>query len=159
MSTLSLREPTASEVAFIADVLRRLREHFPEWCSPNAEGYEHDLAAFAFYEGCGGSEHCGAILAEAAPFALGRELVARHGFRWVMLASGDGWRYGVAHPALSDAIDLLSLEDGSWNEVEYDPGGEPAPGEMTHDSLETIVERVREHSSGAVDGADVPHCT
>jgi hypothetical protein len=149
MSVGSTRDLTPSEEAFIADVLRRLREHFPEWCGPNSEGYEHDLAAFAFYEGCGGSEHCGAILAEAAPFALGRELVARHGFRWVMLASGNGWRYGASHPALDQPLDLLSLEDGSWNEVEYDPGGEPSPGKLTHDSLETIVERVRDRSASA----------
>jgi hypothetical protein len=155
MSVLSTRDLAPSEEAFIAGVLRRLREHFHEWCGPAAEGHEHDLVAFAFYEGCGGSEHCGEILAEAAPIALGRELVARHGFRWVMIASGDNWRYGVAHPALSRPIDLLSLEDGSWNDEEYDPGGEPAPGETTHDSLDTIVKRVREHAPGAHSGAVV----
>jgi hypothetical protein len=97
--------------------------------------------AFAFYERCGGTECCGAILAEAAPLALGKELVARHGFRWVMVTSGQSRRYGVTHPALDRPIDLASLEDGSWNDEEYDQP--PVPGRMTHDSLETIVGRVR----------------
>ena len=128
----------------MADVLRRLREHFHEWCGPETEGHEHELVAFAHYEGCARSDHCRAILGEAAPLALGQELVARHGFRWVMIASGDTWRYGVAHPALSEPIDLLSLEDGAWNDEEYDPGSKPHPGDgsMTHDSLATILARV-----------------
>jgi hypothetical protein len=151
MSAATTRDPTPSEGAFVEEVLRRLREHFLEWCAPETEGHEHHLAAFAYYEGCGRSDHCRAILGEAAPFALGRELVARHGFRWVMIAAGDAWRYGVAHPALSAPIDLLSLEDGSWNDEEYDPGCEPHPGDgfMTHDSLETILRRARERSPAA----------
>jgi hypothetical protein len=146
MSEFSVRDPTPAEMAHVADVLRRLREHFHEWSVPETEGHEYDLAAFAYYEGCDRRDDCcRAILGEAAPFTLGQELVLRHGFRWVMFASGDAWRYGVAHPALSVPIDLLSLEDGSWNEREYDPGCEPHPGDgsMTHDSLETILERVR----------------
>jgi hypothetical protein len=98
-------------------VLRRLQEHFHQW--PHG-GREHDLVAFAYYEGCGGTACCGEILAEAAPLALGKELVANHGFRWAMIASGDTWRYGVVHPALDGPIDLVSLEDGSWNDEEYD---------------------------------------
>jgi cell wall assembly regulator SMI1 len=142
-SVLSTRDPTPAEEALIADVLRRLREHFHAW--PTKEGHEHDLAAFAYYEGCARRDDCcRTILGEAAPFALGQELVARHGFRWVMIASGDTWRYGVAHPALRHPIDLLALEDGSWNNEEYDLGGGPDPGEMTHDSFDTIVKRVRE---------------
>jgi hypothetical protein len=95
---------------------------------------------FAYYEGCGDSEHCGDILAEAAPFALGAELVASHGFRWVMLSGKSGPRYGVVHPVLSDPIDLESLEDGSW--YEDDTYSEPSRGAVTTRSLETIVERV-----------------
>ena len=144
----SIRDRTAPEEAHAADVFRRVREHYREWCGPNSEGYEYDLVAFAYYEGCHRrDECCRALLTEAAPLALGQELVARHGFRWVMLGVGDTWRYGVTHPALSDPIDLLSLEDGSWNEFEYDPGSEPTVGRMTHDSLETIVERVGKRSS------------
>jgi hypothetical protein len=131
------RDPTPDEKAHIGDVLRGLREHFHEW--PCVEGGEHELVAFAYYEGCGGTEHCGAILTEAAPLALGQVLVAKHGFRWVMIAE-DPRRYGVAHPALGRPIDLASLEDGSWNDEEYDQP--PCPGRMTHDSLETIVKRV-----------------
>src|SRR5262245_39837024 len=145
MSDLSSRALTPTEEAVIADVLRRLREHFYVWCAPETEGHGYDLAAFACYGGCDRrDECCRAILGEAAPFALGQELAARHGFRWVMLAAGDTWRYGVAHPALPGPIDLHSLEDGSWNDEEYDPGSEPHPGDgsMTHDSLETILRRV-----------------
>ena len=151
MPELSTRDLTPSEEAHVADVFRRLREHFYVWSAPETPGHEHDLVAFAYYEGCHRrDECCRAILGEAAPLALGQELVTRHGFRWVMIASGDAWRYGVAHPALSRPIDLLSLEDGSWNEVEYSGGSEPHPGDgsMTHDSLETILERVRERASG-----------
>jgi hypothetical protein len=142
MGARSFRNLTRPEKALIADVLRGLREHFHEW--KVAEGCEHTLVGFAFYEGCGDSRHCGKILAEAAPFALGQELVTNHGFRWVMLTSGDTCRYGVMHPALGQPIDLCSLEDSSWNDREYDMP--PYRGERTHDSLETIVERVRESS-------------
>src|SRR4051812_15969174 len=139
MSAISSRSLTRGEKASIARVLRALREHFHEW--PTPEGHEHHLVAFAYYEGCGGSACCGQLLAEAAPLALGGELVANHGFRWVMLTSGESRRYGVVHPALGRPIDLASLEDGYWNDQEYDQP--PDPGRMTHDSLETIVERVR----------------
>src|SRR4051794_40962423 len=101
MTGRSVRDLTRPEKAFVAAVLRRLREHFPEWNkNDSAGGAEHDLVGFAFYEGCGDTRHCGEILAEAAPFALGQELVTRHGFRWVMLSSGEAARYGVMHPAL-----------------------------------------------------------
>ncbi len=140
MTAISVRDLTPAEGASIEDVLRRLREHYSVW-SEFATGFEHDLMAFAYYEGCSDRDDCcRAILAEAAPFALGRELVARHGFRWVMIGSGAGWRYGVEHPALDRPIDLLSLEDGSWNVEEFD---QPAsPGRTTLDSLETISGRV-----------------
>ena len=134
----SSRDLTKGEEASLARVLRNLREHFHEWPSP--EGHEHHLVAFAYYEGCGGSACCGRLLAEAAPLALGGELVASHGFRWVMLTTGESPRYGIAHPALDRPIDLASLEDGSWNDEEYDQT--PEPGKVTHDSLATIVERV-----------------
>jgi hypothetical protein len=140
MAARPFRDLTRPEKAFIADVLRRLREHFPEW--KFAEGSEHSLVGFAFYEGCGGTRHCGQILAESAPFALGQELVNEHGFHWVMLSSGETARYGVMHSTLKEPINLGSLEDGSWNDEEYD--FPPSPGRRTHDSLETIVERVHE---------------
>jgi hypothetical protein len=146
MSAISPRSLIPAEKALVTRVLRRLREHFHAW--PCLPGHEHDLAGFAYYEGCGHRwECCRAILAEAAPLALGRELVTKHGFRWVMVRSGRSWRYGVEHPALDRPIDLRSLEDGSWNEEEYDQP--PCPGKMTHDSLEAIVRRVREHDRGA----------
>lgn len=134
------------EKAFIADLLRRLREHFPEWTKDSPEGHEHALVGFAFYEGCGDSRCCGEILAEAAPFALGQELVTRHGFRWIMLIAGKTCRYGVLHPELHEPIDLASLEDGFWNDRIYETP--PSRGEKTYDSLETIVERIRRRRSG-----------
>lgn len=102
---------------------------------------------FAYYEGCGYRwDCCREILAEAAPFTVGQELVANHGFRWIMLRAGRTWRYGVTHPALEHPIDLASLEDRSWNEEEY---GEPTdPGRATIDSLPTIIERVRRIQEG-----------
>lgn len=145
MAGRSARNLTRIERAFIADVLRRLREHFREWNkNDSAEGAEHSLVGFAFYEGCGDTQHCGAILAEAAPFALGQELVRSHGFRWVMLTSDEAPRYAVMHPALSEPIDLGSLEEGAWNDTEYEVP--PSRGKTTHDSLETIVERVHRQS-------------
>jgi hypothetical protein len=148
MAVRSIRDLTRPEKAFVAGVLRRLREHFPEWNKNNsAEGAEHALVGFAFYEGCGDTRHCGEILAEAALFALGQELVTSYGFRWVMLTSGEAPRYGVMHPSLNAPIDLCSLEDGTWNDREY--SGPPSRGERTHDSLETIVERVHRRSGGA----------
>jgi hypothetical protein len=131
---------TDEQRAYVDDVLRRLRDHFHEWPCP--KGYEYKLMAFAYYEGCGDSECCRELLAEAAPFAVGQELVTHHGFRWVMIGARRSSRYGVEHPALDRPIDLASLQDGSWNEQEYDQP--PSPGKMTLDSLETIAERVRQ---------------
>ena len=146
MPAASIRSLTSAEEGAVEDVLRRLREHFSAWpCPP---GHEHELMGFAYYEGCGHRwECCRATLAEAAPFALGRALVAHHGFRWVMIRSGRSWRYGVIHPALGRPIDLASLEDGSWNEEEYDEP--PSSGRMALDSLDTIVARVGKLASGA----------
>lgn len=144
MSDYSTRELTPSEEKFIADLLHELCNIFRVWV--HSEGFEHDLIGFAYYEGCGGPEQpYSELLARASPFALGRELVSRHGFRWVMIASGSEWRYGVTHPALHQPIDLVSLEDGSWNHEEYDEP--PDAGRMTHDSFDTIVAQVKQVSS------------
>jgi len=118
----------------VADVLRRLREHYHQW--PGYEGDEHELVGFAYYEGYGDSDCCGELLAEAAPIALGSELVTRHGFAWVSLGAG---RFGVTHAALADPIDLAVLEDGKWCD---EPTESPARGELTNDSLEGIVRAV-----------------
>ena len=140
MPTDRVRALTPAEKRSVEKVLRGLREHFHGWKCP--QGYEHDLVGFAYYEGCGHRwECCREILTEAAPLALGRELVARHGFRWVMIRARRSWCYAVAHPALGWPIDLYALEDGSWNAEEYDQP--PDPGKMTHDSIETIARRVR----------------
>ena len=135
MARLLTRDLTTDEETQIEEVLRRLRQHFHEWSY--AEGREHHLVGFAFYEGCGGTEHCGALLAEAAPFALGRELVSEHGFQWVMIGSGARWRHGVMHPGLNAPIELLALETVAWDRKDYDQ--RPDPGRITHDSLDRIV--------------------
>jgi hypothetical protein len=138
MTPPSTRDLEPAEEAHLADVLRRLREHFSVWAR---EGYEHSLAGFAYYEGCAGRDQCcHDLLAEAAPFALGQELTARHGFRWAMLGSEDSWSYAVTHPALAQPIDLLSLEDASWNDEDYD-GEWQYSGKTTIDSLITILTR------------------
>ena len=146
MSSHAARNLTRSEKTFIGDVLRRLREHFPEWTKMGLtdEGAEYDLVGFAFYEGCGDTRHCGDILAEAAPFAIGRKLVEDHGFRWVMLASEAAPRYAVGHPALAEPIELASLENGAWNDQEYEIP--PARGRRTHESLVTILARIASRS-------------
>ena len=125
---------TGEQQGHIADVLRRLREHFHQW--PGYEGHEHDLVGFAYYEGCGDSACCGDLLAEAAPVAVGAELVARHGFRWVSLGPG---RLGLTHPALAVAIDIAELGRGAWSN---DSPESPARGEVAHASLAGLVQAV-----------------
>ena len=138
MGQNATRSPTEEEMAHVASTLKSLREHFREWkCAP---GGEHDLVAFAYYEGCGGTDHCGDLLADAAPIALGQELVLKHGFHWTMIQTSAGWRYAVEHPAIDCPIDLFGLEDGSWNNEDYDEP--PSPGQTTNESLEYIVDRV-----------------
>ena len=140
MAARSIRSLTTIEETTIHDVLRKLREHFNGWT------WFHDcelaLMQFAYYEGCGHRWNCCLeILTEAAPFALGKELVSKHGFRWVMARSGRTWRYAVEHPALDRPVVLASLEDRPWDAEKYD--SQPDPGRMTIDSLETIVAQIR----------------
>jgi len=138
VSIRASRQLTSSEQSYIADIFQRLRDHFHEW--PDNGDDVHELVGFAIYEGCGGSDCCGRLLEEAAPIALGDELVRRHEFEWVMVHADGAWHFAVTHPSLSQPIDLQQMEDGSWNDEEYD---EPTlPGEMTHDSLETILARI-----------------
>ena len=87
MSKISIRSLSDEEHAHISDILTKCREHFHEW--KGHEGGEHGLIAFAFYEGGGGSDHCGQILANAAPFALGKELVEKYGFTWHMVKADE----------------------------------------------------------------------
>jgi hypothetical protein len=114
--------------------LRRLRDHFHEW--PCYEGGEYEWVGFAYYEGCGDSACCGDLLAEAAPVALGAELVARHGFVWVSLGPG---RLGVAHRALAEPVDLAAVAGGGWCD---EPPETPARGHVTHGSLAGLVRAV-----------------
>ncbi len=138
MTLTNQRTLTTDESSHVGDVLSRLRNHFSEW--PNYENNEHELVSFAFYEGCGGSDHCGNLLAEAAPFALASALVSKHGFEWVMVFRNQSWKFALRHASLESPIELSSLEDGRWNDNEYDET--PCPGETTNDSLECIVRRV-----------------
>ncbi len=131
-----MKSLTDEQRAYVADVVRRLHEHFHEWTW--FEGQPHDLVGFAYYEGCGGNECCDAVLAEAAPVALGAELVARHGFAWVPLGLG---RLAVAHPALAAPVELAVLEGGAWCGPDELPG-RPSRGEVTHNSLPGLVRAV-----------------
>jgi hypothetical protein len=90
-------------------------------------------------------------LVAADPLREGRGRVTEHGFRWVMIRSGRSWKCGVEHHTLDRPIDLYALEDGSWDQEEYVQP--PCPGKMTHDSLETIVGRVRDLARHAEPGA------
>ena len=122
------------------EVFEALRSHFHEW-SANYES-EHDLIGFAYYEGCGGSGCCGSILAQSAPLALGKQLVGKHGFAWIMTRAKNDWHYAVVHPSAGVFIDLQSIDDGSW--TGGDPYDSPPPGKRTHDSYEKIVKHVEE---------------
>ena len=125
---------TGEQRAYIADLMRRLREHFHEW--PCVEGGENDLVGFAYYEGRGDSACCGDLLAEAAPVALGAELVARHGFAW--MSPGPG-RLAVSHPALAEPVELAAMDGGGWCD---DPPDHPARGQVAHRSLAGLVRAV-----------------
>jgi len=138
MARPSTRELSSEEQQRMEMVFAELRAHFHEW--RNFES-EHDLVGFAYYEGCGASRCCGGILSKAAPLALGKELVRKHGFHWAMVRAEGGWHYAVTHPTRGLFIDVESLEDGSWLENKYD--SQPA-GRRTHDSYDAIVA----HSNG-----------
>jgi hypothetical protein len=133
MARASTRELTAQDQQRMNTVFAELRAHFHEWSHFESE---HDLVGFAFYEGCGASPCCGAILSKAAPLALGRELVLKHGFHWVMVRSESGWHYAVTHSTRGLFINVESLEEGSWMKNEDDT--KPA-GRRTHDSYDAIV--------------------
>lgn len=76
------------------------------------------------------------VLAEAAPVALGAELVARHGFVWASLGRG---RLAVWHPALAVPVELADIEAGGWCDEPPDP---PSRGEVAHGSLAGLVRAV-----------------
>lgn len=135
MARPSTRELSGEDAERRESVFAELRSHFHEW--KNFES-EHDLVGFAFYEGCGASPCCGAILAKAAPLALGKDLVHKHGFQWTMVRAHEGWHYAVTHPS-GLFIDLESLEDGAWLKNKYD--SQPT-GRRTHDSHDAIVAHI-----------------
>jgi hypothetical protein len=139
MSTSS-RQLTADEFSYINEMLARLRNHYHQW-PEYGEDYL-DLVRFAFYENCGNSDCCGQLLAEAAPIALGNELVTKHGFTWVMRQRENEWHFSVAHPAFESPIDLTTLENREWNDEDYD-GLDLSTGEITADSLDCIIRRTR----------------
>ncbi len=138
MGRPSTRDFTPADQVKLDEVFAALRAHFHQWT--NAYESEHDLIAFAYYEGCGGSRCCGAILAEAAPLALGKQLVQEHGFKWTMARSQEDWHFAVYHPEAGMFIDLQSLEGGSW--AQDDPYYPPSPGQRTHTSYENIVKQM-----------------
>ncbi|MBX2851194.1 MAG: hypothetical protein KTR15_05560 [Phycisphaeraceae bacterium] len=138
-----MEEPSCSvlskrDLDYIAQSLKRLRDHFSVWAG--YLGREYELIGFAQYEGSRKSPACCRVVEEVVPFALGQHLVDHYGFEWVALRRAIDTRvYGVRHANLQEPIDVMSLEDGSWCE-EPPPDGEPhEPGEQTYYSLEPIV--------------------
>jgi hypothetical protein len=121
---VTTRALTAGDRAVIDAELHELREHFHEWSSDDP--CEHSLIEFAIYEGCVESDHCRDVLRKAAPFALGKELVEKDGFEWVMLQVDGGWHHAVTHPSLDTPVDLATIENGSWNREQYDEVQDPA---------------------------------
>lgn len=105
-----------------------------EFC---AEILREEPKSFAYYEGHGGSECCGSTLAAAAPLAVGKELVERHGFFWIMVRAEGGWHFAVTHPSTGLFIDLENLDNGEWLKDEFPK--RRAPGEWAHDSLPFIL--------------------
>jgi hypothetical protein len=119
-------------------ILLELRRHFRGWIKlDDPDASEHDLIAFAEYEGQFGTQCCAEILAKASPFAVGRQLVRKNGFKWCMVESDGAWHYGVRHDRLEQPIRLDTLEDGSM--LVTPMKSERYPGLVTHKSYEGIV--------------------
>ncbi len=141
------RSLTSVEIQHVDDVLQRLRQHFDEW--PTDVGNEWHLIDFAFYEGCGGSNHCGELLRIAAPLALGRHLVTHHGCEWCMCSdtATDSWRFAVSHPNLDVPIDLYRLDEHPLRDPDqHDEDTAPfGPGEGAHESVYAIKRMLGEH--------------
>ncbi len=139
MSRTSTRSLSKNDEVRMAEILGELREHFKEW----SENYpsEHELIGFAYYEGCGRSICCRDILKRAAPIALGKELVAKHDFEWVMVRASGGWHYAVKHSSTGLFVDLEEIDDGKWSGA--NPYQEVPSGQHTHDSYEAIIEHLK----------------
>jgi hypothetical protein len=136
MKIPATRALSSEEEIHIDRTLARLRAHFHQWSYIESP---HELVDFAFYEGCGSTECCGASLSLAAPLALGMELVQKHDFKWVMVRFENGWDYAVMHVKKGLLVDLEALEDGQWLTEEI---GFESAGQRTHDFYESIVERI-----------------
>jgi len=145
MPRSSTRPFESADQAKLDDVLQELRNHFHQW-SPTYQS-EHELVAFAFYEGCGGSSHCSQILARSAPLALGKELVLKHGFEWLMVRAPDTWHYAVSHPPTGLLIDLQSIDDGEW--IQANRFETHDPGSNTNRSFDAILARIGRATSGS----------
>ena len=62
--------------------LTELRCIFSVWSGQYED--EYDLLDFAYYEGC-----CEPIMAIAAPYVMGKSLVKKFNFRWIMVAANN----------------------------------------------------------------------
>ncbi len=131
----NFRELTTDEKSIVSARLADLRRTFAVWSDDYDDDYgdDYNLIAYAYYEGCDQP-----VLAAAAPYAVGRSLVEKNGFTWVMVQSGSSWHHGVIHPMLPEPIDLLDLESGKWCRPEPDDEP-PQPGEATMDSLDVLI--------------------
>ena len=110
---------------------------------------EHELVGFALDEGFGGgSAHCGGVPRKAAPFTLGKRLVERDGFEWVMVeaAGGGGWHHAVTHPARGEPVDLMTLDEAARNGGAYDRDGDGV--QIVHEAHERIRYAARRAADG-----------
>ncbi|MCD6049480.1 MAG: hypothetical protein K0Q55_883 [Verrucomicrobia bacterium] len=122
----------------IAETFRELHAHFHEW-SQNYQRQEHDLIAFAYYEGCGNTTCCSDILSRAAPLALGQKLVAENGFAWIMVRAENVWHYAIVHLEVGLFIDLEALETPPHGDYRT-----YSRGQRTHNAYDAIVEQLNQ---------------
>jgi hypothetical protein len=139
--SLAIRELTPEERVANDLVLRELREHFSEWSEYDSE---HELIEFAIYEGCSDAEHCSDVLRRAAPLALGKQLIEREGFMWVMVQRESGWQLALAHTAIAEPIDMAAVTAGKWNREQYDE--KPNVVQLVNDSYAALAAAATQHA-------------
>ena len=119
---MNLTKLSENEKSNIFTTLAELREHFKEWKETHPNPL--DLCAFAYYEGCSGTECCNQILELAAPLALGNELVNKVDYSWVKI---DG-KVGLSHPN-TGPITINTIKTGKWY----------SPEDLDDDDIEEVL--------------------
>lgn len=132
------RPPTAIEEQSIDALLIELHEHFFEW--REFGNRYHELVQFAIYEGCDGRDCCRDLLDRTASYAVANRLVVENGFCWAVLADGT---FAVTHAAILAPVSIRAIEDGKWNQEEYDEP--PGIARLAADSYEALRSVVQGH--------------